>query len=230
MTDWFLPRHVTQRTGTPCQFSNCWAAIGAWCHHAATGGTASVTPEEFKAAAGGGSGGKNKVTGCSKGLETDIIAGLRKLGIDQAKLVRGVSVADAKKIFSQERRAVYAVATDYDVWPVAKDCMNGTAGPDVNHMVGVICGGTMLTIENPLCTDYQQVGIDKVLAAANKYAKQNGRSGLTLIRVPRPIPVTAVGDKRRIVELEAELQNAREDLIEVNSILATATAITAPYA
>lgn len=206
---WYLPPHVTQRTGSKCQFSNCWCALGSWLHRAATGGLASVTPEEFRIVAGGGSGRKNPLTGCISGTEQDIVKGLTKLGV-KAEIVKLPPQAALARM-STERRAVWGIATDYDAWPEAKDCMNGVAGPDVNHAVGFI-GGTPTNVMNPLCGDYQQLKPARVLAAAQKYATNNGRSTIWMIRVARPLPVGLPADQARIDELETQLQEA-EDLI-----------------
>lgn len=223
---WYVPPHITQRTGSKCQFSLCWATIGAWLHRAATGGTASLTPEEFAKAAGGGTGGKNQTTGCDKGLERDLLRGLDNLGV-RSKILK-VSRARALEILSVERRNIFAVSVDYDAWPKAKDCMNGTAGPDVNHMVGII-GGAKPQIENPLCTDYQEVSLPAVLAAAGKYASNNGRQSIWLVRVARPIPASLPADQKRIAELEGQLANAFDAMAEIASLNSEADDILAQF-
>lgn len=225
MGDWYTPPHFTQRTGTKCQFSNCWATVGAWLHNAATGGTAKLTPEEFRAQAGGGSG-RETIPGCNAGNETDMIKGLDKLGV-KANLLK-VTASQARDILSQERRAVFGIAVDYDAWPADKDCMNGTAGPDVNHMVGII-GGPTLKVMNPLCSDYQTVKIADVLAAANKLAVQTGRDAIYLARVVRPIPATVTDDKKRIAELEAQVADRDDAIAEALKLNEQITTLLVPF-
>lgn len=225
MTEWYIPPHITQRTGDRCQFSNCWAATGAWMHRAATGGTAKVSPEDFKKAAGGGSGNPNPVTRCGTGNESDLVRGLGRLGVRGALL--RVSWAQARDILSAPRRAVYGIAVDYDAWPAAKDCMNGTAGPDVNHMVGIITGETPMVM-NPLCTDYQDVDVEVIVNAAQKLSRQNGREGIYLTRVLRPVPENTEECERKVADLEAVVDEQREILAQVLTLANEIRSLTLP--
>jgi hypothetical protein len=225
-TAFYVPKHVTQRTGSTCQFSNCWAAVGAWLHGAATAGLAAITPEAFRIQAGGGSGRPNPTTGCHSGFETDMVEGLAHLGV-HARILK-VGFEQAKAILSQERRAIFGIAVDYDAWPKGADCMNGVAGPDVNHMVGII-GGRPITVMNPLCLDYQAVGLLAVLRAAQKYSTQSGRDGIWLTRVLRPVPVTAPPDEARIAELEAQVADRDDAIAEASDLLARARQGLEPF-
>lgn len=215
-----IPEFVTQRTGSPCQFSLCWAAIGAWLARAASGNTVKVTPEEFARKAGGGSGRPNATTGCKTGFETDLRKGLSNLGIDSDLFtIPYRDFADRMKV---ERRAVFAVAVDYELWPPEQDCMNGTAGPDVDHMVGIIPGvGEKggVQVENPLCADYQRVNLMAISTAARKFGRDRGRPGVIVVRVQRP-KVFGSGDKVRIAELE-DLVERQSDHIAAASALFT---------
>lgn len=194
MTAWYVPKPVTQRDPSdPQQFSHCWAAVGAWQLAAATDGASKVTAKAFAKAAGGGSGRKT-----GSGTQEDIVNGLAHYGV-KADII-DLPVGDATRILGRERRAVWAVATDYDVWPSGKDCMRGEAGPDVNHEVGVI-GGDPPTIMNPLCDDYQNIPLATLIQAAAKYARQNGHSRtLQVVRVMRQQPTSNIGDKATIAE------------------------------
>ncbi len=227
MSDWYVPDHVTQRTGTKCQFSNCWCAVGAWLHRAATGGTAIVSPEEFRTVSGGGSGRPNAVTGCNSGFEIDMVKGLDKLGV-KANILK-VTPQIALKLLTTERRAVFGIAVDYDAWPVEKDCMNGVSGPDVNHMVGFIGGKPLKQVMNPLCQDYQSVPALAVLKAAEKFSKQAGRSSIWITRVVRPIPTGLTADKARIAELENEVEERDTAITQALDLIVQAEGILSPY-
>lgn len=205
------PPHVTQRTGSKFQFSNCWAAVGSWLHTAATGGTAKVTPEEFRVLAGGGSGKPNATTGARAGTEQDILDGLRTLGVRAATLE--VTRKRAEELLAKGR-AVYSIATDYDVWPTIgdKDCMTGVPGPDVNHEVGLIPGldaQQRILVMNPLCDDYQRIKLDRVLDAAEKYAKAQGRNTIRMTRTFRPAEDTEPTDD--CAACIADLATARQE-------------------
>lgn len=211
MTDWFVPPHVTQRTGSPCQFSLCWAAVGAWLASAATDGSVTLTPEEFARKAGGGSGRPNESTGCKTGFEVDLRKGLSNLGIESALFT--VPFADLADRLTPDRRAVFAVAVDYSAWPRDKDCMNGMAGPDVDHMVGIIPGTDAqgrVKVMNPLCEDYQRVALADVSGASRKFARERSRDGIIVVRVMRQMPRGLPEDKARIAELKAENENLRD--------------------
>lgn len=204
MSGWYVPKPVTQRDSTdPQAFSHCWSAVGAWQLAAATDGAAKVTAKAFAKAAGGGSG---RRTG--SGTQEDIRDGLAHYGV-KADLVR-LSRDDAANILGTDRRAVWAVATAYEAWPVAKDCMAGTA-EDVNHEVGVI-GGKPPTVMNPLCQgEYQTVTLQTLLEAAFRYAREQGHRGyIEVVRVYRQKPTGAIADKARIAELEDDIARWQE--------------------
>jgi len=226
MTDWYRPPHVTQRTGTACSFSNCWATVGAWLARAATNGGSSPTPEEFKRLAGGGSG-RPAPDGCGTGFEVDVVKGLRILGID-SRIIK-VMPKDVMKIMSVERRAVFGLAVDYSLWPVEKDCMNGIAGADVNHMVGFIGGTPFDDVMNPLCSAYQAVAASKVTEAATQFATEHGRDTIWLIRVARPIPASSTGDKARILELEGMVAERDDAIAEAQAFATRLGEILAPF-
>ena len=200
--DFHHPRHVTQRTGSRCQFSLCWGAVGAWLADAASGGTARLTPEEFAHKAGGGSGAPNPATGCKTGFERDLQRGLSTLALDADLFA--VPYSDFRDRMAHPRRAVFAVAVDYEKWPAEKDCMNGTA-VDVNHMVGIIPGVDekgRLSVMNPLCGDYQLVRLSEVQTAAAAFSRARSRDGIVVCRVARPKLQGLPEDKARIADLE----------------------------
>jgi hypothetical protein len=200
--DFHVPDHVTQRTGSQCQFSLCWGAVGAWEAAAASGSTVKVTPEEFARKAGGGSGAPNPATGCKTGFERDLQRGLNNLGLDNDLFM--IPFADFRDRMSRPRREVFAVAVDYEKWPAEKDCMNGSA-VDVNHMVGYICGVDdkgRIRVMNPLCDDYQLVRLSELQVAASSFARARSREGILVSRVARPKIAGLPADKARIADLE----------------------------
>ena len=202
--NWYKPRHVTQRDPTdPKQFSHCWAAVGAWGVDGATNGASRITAKEFARAAGGGSGRK-----AGSGTQEDILKGLDHYGV-KARILR-LRVADLQEILSAERRGIFAIPTDYDIWPAGKDCMRGEAGPDVNHEVGVI-GGATLGIMNPLCDDYQSIPLATLMQAAAKYARQQGHSGIIeVVRVLRQEPPENDAAKKLIAQQRDKLDAWQE--------------------
>lgn len=214
-----VPPFVTQRTGSACQFSLCWAAIGAWLAGAATGGTVSLSPEDFARKAGGGSGRPNATTGCRTGFERDLQKGLANLGIDSSLLT--VPYRDFAERMKVERRAVFAVAVDYELWPPEQDCMNGVVGPDVDHMVGIIPGigdHAAVQVENPLCDGYQRVSLAALGTAARRFGRARGRNGVMLVRVQRPKATSLTADRARIADLE-DLVERQADYIAAASAL-----------
>lgn len=220
MSDWFVPRPVTQRDPKdPQALSHCWSAVGSWQLAAATDGASRVTAKAFAAAAGGGSGRKP-----GSGTQEDIVTGLAHYGVRGA-IVR-LDRQDAAELLGTDRRAVWAVATAYEKWPKALDCMGGTAGPDVNHAVGVI-GGAPLQVMNPLCVGvYQTLPLATLLDAAFRYAAEQGhRRTIEVVRVYRQRPTGAIADKARIADLEdtiaewqqyaAQVRRLANDILDV---------------
>lgn len=214
-----IPDHVTQRDGSPCQLANCWAAVGAWLHNGATGGTAKVTPTEFRRQAGGGSGKANK-PGCPSGFEGDILAGLDALGV-KATLIK-LSRADARALLTTPSRALYGISTDYDAVPDLKDCAIGDF--DGNHAVGWIPGTSspQKPLMNPLCPDYTSLSLNVVLDAAQKFSRDHGRGDqVWLTRVRRPQPARQPQDPQHA----ALVESLREDVARRDEWIARARAL-----
>ena len=207
MTTYYEPAAVTQRDySDPKWASHCWSAVGSWLIRAATDGTAKVDPKDFAKSAGGGSG---RTPGA--GTQEDILLGLDHYGV-KATIVR-MNRQDATMILGSERRAVFAVATDYDQWPESESCQRTPIGPDVNHEIGIICG-TPPKVMNPLCTggDYQSIPLATVLDAAFKYARQQGhRNLIEVVRVYRQRPAqNSVADRALIADLRDQLDQWQE--------------------
>lgn len=203
MVDWYVPEHVPQMDGSPCQVANCWAAAGSWLAAAATGGTVRISPTDFRKRAGGGSGNKGP-SGCASGFEEDVAAGLRALGI-QCSLLK-LPIADARRLIEKDRRGVYSIAVDYEVFGPGVKCQDSFEG---NHMLGII-GGRPTRSMDPLCPDYKPLGVTVLLDAAGKFSRDHHR-GLTiwLVKVQRPIPQGLPADQKLI-----EIQRARIEALE----------------
>jgi hypothetical protein len=225
MPDLFLPEAVTQRDGSPCQWANCWAAVGAWLHNGATGGTALVTPTEFRKMAGGGSGRANK-PGCPSGFEQDIVDGLDALGV-KSTIVK-VGQADARRLLSTPSRALYGIATDFDRWPADKDCSAGDF--DGNHAIGYVPGLGLPSkaVMNPLCPDYQNVSLTVVLNSAVKFARDHARGGeVWLVRVRRPKPQVSP-DKDRIESLTEAIAQRDEWIARARALIVDLATLEVP--
>lgn len=220
----FVPAHVTQRDGSPCQWSNCWAAVGAWLHNGATGGAASVTPSEFRRQAGGGSGSGGS-PGCRSGFEGDIVAGLDALGV-KASIVK-VTVPDARRLLTTPSRALYGLATDYDAVPALRDCQAGDF--DGNHAVGWVPGvsSPQKPLMNPLCRDYSGLSLNVLLDAAVLFGKAHGRgSQVWLVRVRRPEPAAPSPDPTQ----QALVDALRQQVADRDEWIARARALVADLA
>lgn len=224
----YLPPHVTQRTGSACQFSNCWCAVGAWQARGASGGTVKVSPEEFRVKAGGGSGRPNPETGCRTGFETDIVRGLGSLGLSVSRL--DIAFSDLRARVETPRRALFAIAVDYSEWPEPLDCMRGVAGPDVNHMVGIVPGlkNGKVTVMNPLCEEYQEIALPALATAAIRFAREHGRDFLRLVRVARPVPADMDGVRRQNAELKEQNEELRDYIATLRRNLLDSLQIEVP--
>ena len=218
---YFIPDHVTQQDGSRCAGSNCWAAVGAWLYAAATGGAGKLTPTEFRQMAGGGSG-RAGASGCRSGFEGDLVKGLDKLGVKSSILE--LRTTEAVKLLATERRAVFALATDYELWPEGKDCLDGDF--DGNHMVGVI-GSAPPRVMNPLCQRYQRIGMDALMAAADKFARDHGRNRVLVVRVKRPLPAGLAEDKALIETQRAVIEEHEEAMAAARSLILQAAEVLA---
>lgn len=218
---YFIPDHVTQQDGSRCAGSNCWAAVGAWLYAAATGGAGKLTPTEFRQMAGGGSG-RAGASGCRSGFEGDLVKGLDKLGVKSSILE--LRTTEAVKLLATERRAVFALATDYELWPEGKDCLDGDF--DGNHMVGLIAGRPV-KVMNPLCDHYQAVNLNAILAAADKFARDHGRNRVLVVRVKRPLPAGLAEDKALIETQRAVIEEHEEAMAAARSLILQAAEVLA---
>lgn len=218
MIEWLDPEPVTQRdAGDACQFSNCWAAVGVWLADAATGAAKRPTIKAFKNAVGDTDGGVNPNTGCPRGLESDLVRGLKALGIERFSNPT-LDRDDVMDLLSEPRRRVFAMAVDYHVWPDDKDCSPAVMPPGVNHMIGIVAGtfpNGAVRVMNPMCVDgdgnprYQKVMLGKVLEAADAFADSHGRSGIELVGVRRPLPDGIKPEQQRLQELQDRLEAQR---------------------
>lgn len=164
----YTPDHLTQADGSPCQWTNCWATVGAWLSDGASGGKKKPTPPEFRRLA--------RVTSCRPGGLGDIERGLRAQGLwGRCKYREDVPRAEVKRLLLGNTRKLVAFETDFEKWPEEDICQ-----PDFNdredayHAVGVICSTQKMhpgevRVEDPLCHRYHWVDVDAVLRAARIY-------------------------------------------------------------
>lgn len=190
----YVPEPVYQLDGSPCQGSNCWAAVGAWQMAGQSEGEQTPTPTRFRELAG--------ERECGGGNLYDIQTGFQRSG--RAYAVRSFTGAELRAILTTEDRRLFAIPTDYNVWPDDKKCDSPEF--DGYHMVGIIPGilrYEQLRVMNPLCSvpgasreaRYQKVKLDDVMAAARAVAKATGQPAGT-IRVgivwrPKATPVVS---------------------------------------
>lgn len=219
----YVPDPVYQLDGSPCQGSNCWAAVGAWQMDGQSEGEQTPTPTRFREMAG--------ETECGGGNLYDIQTGFMRQGRSYA--VRSFTGAELRAILSQEDRRLVAIPTDYKVWPDDKKCDDPSF--DGYHMVGIIPGLLrygQLRVMNPLCSipgasreaRYQKVKLDDVMAAARAVAKATGQPAGT-IRVGviwRPKPQPVVPDPPTTEELLRARNRELEDAMRTISDIADA--------
>jgi hypothetical protein len=216
---YYLPEPIYQLDGSPCQGSNCWAAVGAWQMDGQSGGDQTPSPTRFRHMAGEHE--------CGGGSIYDIQRGFLRQG--RSYSVRDLPYQTVRSWMAVEDRRLLAIATAYNVWPEDKKC--DSPGFDGFHMVGVVPGLLRygnLRIMNPLCSvpgdsreaRYQKVKLDDVMDAARACAKATGQPAGT-IRVgivwrPRPDgdpapapPTTEELLAQRVAELEQAIIDIR---------------------
>ena len=232
MTTYYVPENVTQLDGSPCRSSNCWAAADATLLDGATGGGATLTPTAFRARAGGGSGSADKDNpDCRSGFEVDVEKGLDRMGV-KATIIR-VPRPRAAFILGTQRSAMFAVATDYELWP--KDLKAAAPTFKGNHMVTVIPGQNAdneVRVGNPLAAGYQRINLADLLDAAEKFAREHGRGPVIhLVRIYRPADMGAAASdlERRVAALERENESLRDALDDAHDRSVADTIALAPY-
>jgi hypothetical protein len=158
---------IPQKDGSACQFTNCWAAVGAYLVKSGTRGRKDPTPMQFRAAAGA-------LAGCRTGGLGDLLTGCQRMGV-RATLLLDVPKATARTRFlAQSSTKVYAIATDFEVY----------------HMVAVVPwrerGQTKAM--DPLCNRLNLVDVDAVLRAAIEYEDDHGQRHGTIDMVVVSVP------------------------------------------
>jgi hypothetical protein len=182
----YVPKHVTQADGSDCQWTNCWAATGAWLIDGGTRGRKKPTPMQFRKAA-------RAMKGCRTGGYGDLILGLAAFGV-KARLLSDVPIKEARKrLRNASSRKLYAMASDWSRWPDVDKCRGDYDG---YHMAGLAPGrktdkkGRAETRTNdPLCSRLRFVRTLGVLRAGEEYNREHyGKKGtvdLLVITVPR---------------------------------------------
>lgn len=107
----FIPHHVRQEDGSQCQWSNCWAAVGAWILSGVSRAQIDDTPTQFRASVPTG-----MTPPCRGGTLDDIVSGLNANGKPsnqglhtRVELKSALASADSTKLF--------AMPTDFASWP-----------------------------------------------------------------------------------------------------------------
>lgn len=186
----YLPAMVTQRDGSPCWTTQCWAAVGAWMTDGASHGRQTPTPTMFRIRAGKGG-------ACYTGGLADWVRGLMAYGVwGRCKARYDVPSDEVRRLLLRRSGSLVALETDFEDWPESSVCQ-----PDFNdranayHGIGVVCGeGTgphrgEVRVMQPLCTTYRWVAIEEVMQAANTYNREHrevkGTLDLVVVTPPK---------------------------------------------
>ena len=186
----YVPEFVTQRDGSPCWTTQCWAAVGAWLTDGASRGRKSPTPTQFRIRAGKGG-------ACQPGGMADWIRGLMAFEVwARGKARYDVPSEEVRRLLLQRSGKLMALETDFEDWPESSVCQ-----PDFNdrenayHGIGVICGeGTgankgKVRVMQPLCMGYRWVLVSEVMQAANTYNREHREVPGTLdFVIVTPVP------------------------------------------
>ena len=183
----YVPRHVTQADGSPSQWVNCWAAVGAWLARGASRGRRRPSPSRFRRWA-------RKPPKTTGGL-ADISRGLRAKGLwaGRGRWLNDLSRAQMRHRFLADDGKLYAAESDFNVWPVADRCQADFGDrPDAYHMIGIVAGGTgrEVRVMDPLCDRLHRVNVDDVIDAVITYndehsGEKRGTGDLIVIVPPK---------------------------------------------
>jgi len=206
MTALYIPAPRNQFTSDPagkCDYrhENCWVETAIWARAGATAGADIPTAAKIRHLAGKDSCRRvpkiprNHLDG--PGNLQDVDRALEALGTHFA--VEALTVARAKQDLSNAANAaLYVVPTHFDVWPELKRCQPNFTG---FHAVGLIPGlnsSGQIQVMNPLCGDYEWVGLTHVLAAMQSYSEHHDRIPKGAVKLgyiwrpkvePEPAPV-----------------------------------------
>jgi hypothetical protein len=177
---YYVPAHIAQGDGSPCQWTNCWAAVGAWLARGATGGAKMPTPSRIRQLARAG--------GCRTGGLADVQLALQRLGITchyRMDLDRYETrdILDRPGTLSQ-------LSVAYDALPRRERCQAGEV--DFYHAMGVV-GGSLVRgqgwrVMDPLCRAIQRIEHDALFDAALAYGREHG-DGQTIDLLTVQVPV-----------------------------------------
>ena len=122
----YVPAHVTQADGSPSQWTNRWAAVGAWLSRGATRTKRCPAPDRFRQWAA-------KPEYSTGGL-ADIQRGLQDKRLStNATMLCNVQRAKIERRLMRRSGKLYAAETSFDVWPDKDNCQSDFAG---YHMIG----------------------------------------------------------------------------------------------
>lgn len=198
----YIPKHISQVDGSTCQWTNCWATIGAWAARGASRNAVKGTPAKFRKWA--------RRPDCQTGGLGDIARGLGRKGLwgkrvtSGGKRVRNARYLDdhtkakMRTLFSVEPKGggkLYVAESDFNVWPVKERC-SATFGnlPNAYHMIGIVPGEGKgrnkgkVRVEDPLCHRYNWINVDRVIRAIITYNNEHGEkrdtADLIVVNVP----------------------------------------------
>ena len=170
----YTPEHYTQRDGSACWNSNCWATTGAWLADALSLGKTKLTPTQFRR--------KAAVPSCKPAGLGNIIHGLMKLHLWRASYCRSrdnVPKDKVRALLKKNTGKLVLLEVDFEDWPTSQ------AG-EFYHSIGVICGegdgvnSGQVEVMEPLEKRYKWIDIGEVMEAANRYNNKHGEPKATL--------------------------------------------------
>lgn len=200
----YVPDHITQEDGSPSQWTNCWAAVGAWLADGASRGTKVVKPSRFRQLA-------RRPLHVPGGMG-DVERGLQRMGVwDAARALYDVPRGTLRERLLEPTGSLIGAESEFEVWPVADRCSKSFGDQqDAYHFIGVVAGeGTgvnagKVRVEDPLCHAMRWVDVDTVVRAIVRYNNEHAgeEKGTADIIVVRPPKLPEEGpDQRAVIAL-----------------------------
>jgi hypothetical protein len=173
----YIAAHITQLNSGTCARTNCWCAVGAYLVDSGTRGRKRPTPAQFRKKAG--------VTTCRTGGLGDIIRGCKAYGVKATMLAKRNRKELRWRFSRNKSEKVYALAFDFDAWPISKQCVRYSGYHAVAVVPGINKRKSVRTMD-PLCRKLRWVLRGSIIDAAQEYAREHGHKNVDLIAVNVP--------------------------------------------
>lgn len=211
----YIPEHVTQEDGSPSQWFNCWAAVGAWLTDGASRGASTPTPSLFRRWA-------RKPPRTTGGM-ADVVRGLARKGHwERCRALYDVPRAEMLDRFKMPTGTLYGAESDFNAWPEDQRC-SPTFGDqdDAYHFIGIIAGEGQgpnigrVRVMDPLCKVYRWVEVGDVIRAIVTYNNEHAgetRGTADLIACRPPAATVPEHDHAAVIAaLEEALELLKEE-------------------